>query len=134
MEEVARSESGVDEAVALPHGRETVLVVEDDRSVREYSSEILRSVGYSVVEAHDYASAHDALTQNPDIEVLFTDVGLPGRNGKRLADDAVRSRPDLRVLFTTGYARGILPGGAELLAKPFTPEALAFKMRELIDR
>jgi CheY-like chemotaxis protein len=107
--------------------------VEDDQSVREYSSEILRSVGYSVIEAHDYPSAYEALNRHPEIEVLFTDVGLPGANGKQLADDAQKSNPELRILFTTGYARGTLPGDANLLAKPFTPEALAFKMRELID-
>ena len=102
--------------------------------MREYSSDILRSVGYSVVEAHDYPSAYEALSRHPDVEVLFTDVGLPGANGKELADDVLKSRPDLRVLFTTGYARGVLPGDANLLAKPFTPEALAFKIRELIDQ
>jgi PAS domain S-box-containing protein len=133
MEKIAVAEAASQEPIVLPRGRETVLVVEDDQSVREYSSEILRSVGYSVIEAHDYPSAHEALNRHPEIEVLFTDVGLPGANGKQLADEAQKSNPELRILFTTGYARGTLPGDANLLAKPFTPEALAFKMRELID-
>jgi CheY-like chemotaxis protein len=120
--------------IALPGGSETVLVVEDNESVRAYSSDILRGVGYCVLEAHDYRSAREALTRHPDIKVLFTDVGLPGATGQQLADEALRSHPDLIVLFTTGYARGILHEDAELLAKPFTPEALASRMRDLIDR
>jgi len=133
VEQASVAEAGNQEPSPLPRGSETILVVEDDEAVREYSSEILRSIGYSVVEAHDYVSAHAALDRHPGIEVLFTDVGLPGADGKQLADEARRSYPDLRVLFTTGYARGIVQGDANLLAKPFTPETLAVKMRELID-
>jgi PAS domain S-box-containing protein len=128
------AEPVADVSIALPGGSETVLVVEDNESVREYSSDILRSIGYSVLEAHDYRSAHETLTKHPEIRVLFTDVGLPGATGKQLADEALRSHPDLVVLFTTGYARGILHDDAELLAKPFTPEALASRMRDLLDR
>jgi PAS domain S-box-containing protein len=134
LDEVSAARASSRELTALPRGSETVLVVEDDEAVREYSSEILRGMGYSVVEAHDYLSARAALSKHPEIEVIFTDVGLPGANGKQLADEARKDRPNLRVLFTTGYARGILQGDANLLTKPFTPEALALKMRELIDR
>jgi len=133
VEEVSAPRAGSRGLTALPRGSETVLVVEDDAAVREYSSEILRGVGYSVVEAHDYVSACEALSSHPEIEVLFTDVGLPGANGKELADKARETYPNLHVLFTTGYARGILQGDTNLLTKPFTPEALASKMRELID-
>ncbi len=122
-----------DEPANLPGGNETVLLVEDDEEVRAYSREILKNIGYRVLEANDYPSATAALHNDPDIQVLFTDVGLPGTNGKQLADDAARLRPDLRVLFTTGYAHGVLQDDANLLAKPFTPEALAFKMREVIE-
>ena len=134
IEETVVEPVGSEEPIALPGGSETVLVVEDNESVREYSSDILRSVGYCVLEAHDYRSAREALTRHPEIKVLFTDVGLPGATGKQLADEALRSHPDLLVLFTTGYARGILHEDAELLAKPFTPEDLASRMRDLIDR
>ena len=134
IEESVTEPVGSAQPIALPGGSETVLVVEDNESVREYSSDILRSVGYSVLEAHDYRSAHETLTRHPEIRVLFADVGLPGATGKQLADEALRSRPDLLVLFTTGYARGILHEDAELLAKPFTPEDLASRMRDLIDR
>jgi CheY-like chemotaxis protein len=132
LEPTAVEQAADQEPVKLPGGSETILLVEDDAEVRAYSRDILRSVGYRVLEAHDYESAKATLQKVPNIKVLFTDVGLPGANGKQLADDAARLRPDLRVLFTTGYAHGILQGDANLLRKPFTPEALAFKMREVI--
>jgi len=78
---------------------------------------------------------------HPDVQLLFTDMGLPGGlNGRELADEARRRRPRLRVLFTSGYARdaivhhGRLDPGVDLLAKPFTFEALAAKVREIVDR
>jgi PAS domain S-box-containing protein len=134
IEESVTEPVGSAQPIALPGGSETVLVVEDNESVREYSSDILRSVGYCVLEAHDYRSARETLIRHPEIKVLFTDVGLPGATGKQLADEAILSHPDLLVLFTTGYTRGILHEDAELLAKPFTPEDLASRMRDLIDR
>jgi nitrogen-specific signal transduction histidine kinase len=134
LEQAASQRTATDEPRKLPRGSETILLVEDDQEVRAYSCEILKNIGYRVLEAHDCSSAQAALDSNPEIQVLFTDVGLPGTNGKQLADIAAQRRPDLRVLFTTGYAHGVLPGDANLLAKPFTPEALAFKMRAVIDR
>jgi PAS domain S-box-containing protein len=133
IEEVTIEQPGREELAKLPGGSETVLLVEDDEAVRAYSREILKNIGYCVLEAHDYPSAKAVLDSHPDIKVLFTDVGLPGANGKQLADAAARLRPDLLILFTTGYAHGVLQGDANLLAKPFTPEALAFKMRAVIE-
>jgi PAS domain S-box-containing protein len=133
IEQAAIDEAAEDKPVELPGGNETILLVEDDEEVRAYSRDILKNIGYRVLEARDYSSAKAALHSDPRIHVLFTDVGLPGANGRQLADDAARLRPDLRVLFTTGYAHGVLQGGANLLAKPFTPEALAFKMRAVIE-
>jgi CheY-like chemotaxis protein len=133
IDEVAVAPAGLSEPTKLPGGSETVLLVEDDEAVRAYSTEILQNVGYRVLEAHDSLSAMAVLKDHPEIKVLFTDVGLPGVNGKQLADAAARLRPDLLILFTTGYAHGVLPGDANLLGKPFTPEALAFKMRAVIE-
>jgi CheY-like chemotaxis protein len=133
MAETTAEEQAPDRLAKLPGGSETVLLVEDDEEVRAYSREILRNIGYRVLEAHDYPSATAVLNKEPGIQVLFTDVGLPGANGKQLADDAARTRPDLRILFTTGYAHGILQGDVNLLEKPFTPEALAFKLRAVIE-
>jgi signal transduction histidine kinase/DNA-binding response OmpR family regulator len=119
---------------------ETVLVVEDDPDVRSYSCETLRELGYTVLEANDGRAGLILLDSNPQIRVLFTDVGLPGGiNGRQLADEARRRMPGLKVLFTTGYARnaivhdGRLDPGVELITKPFTQAALASKLRDIID-
>jgi PAS domain S-box-containing protein len=119
---------------------ETILVVEDDADVRRYSCEVLAELGYRVVEAETGASALRLLDKNPDVQVLFTDVGLPGgMNGRQLADEARKRRPDLKVLFTSGYARnaivhdGRLDAGVELLTKPFAQAALSAKLRDILD-
>jgi CheY-like chemotaxis protein len=120
-------------------GHETVLVVEDDESVRAYSVGTLRDLGFTVLEAHDGPSALHTLQQHPEVQLLFTDVGLPGINGRQLVDEARRSHPDLRVLFTSGYARsaivhqGRLDAGVQLLNKPFTRAQLARRVREVLD-
>ena len=121
------------------HGKETVLVVEDDNAVREHSSEILRELGYRVIEAHDGISALKMIEQYAGIDLLFTDVGLPGINGRELAEEARKRRPGLKILFTTGYARnaivhhGRLDADVEMIGKPFTYADLATKVRKVID-
>jgi PAS domain S-box-containing protein len=119
---------------------ETILVVEDNDFVREYSTDILRELGYRVLEAPDAVTALALIETSPDIRVLFTDVGLPGAmNGRGLAEAAMGRRPDLKVLFTSGYAKdsvvkeGRLEPGVQLLTKPFTFDVLADRMRELFD-
>jgi two-component system NtrC family sensor kinase len=93
-----------------------------------------------VISTHEGASGLRLLDANPDIQLLFTDVVLPGgMNGRQLADEARRRRPDLKVLFTTGYTRnaiihqGRLDADVDLLTKPFTSEALARKVRQILD-
>jgi signal transduction histidine kinase len=126
----------------LPMGSsaETILVVEDDQQVRANAVELLRELGYHVVEAADGNTAIEILKGKTAVALLFTDVGLPGgMNGKQVADAARRFRPGLRVLFTTGYARdaivhhGRLDPGIDLLPKPFTFGALAAKIRSTLD-
>lgn len=119
---------------------ETVLVVEDEDGVREHSVEILRELGYGVLEAATGRAALDILDRHPQIALLFTDVGLPdGMNGRQLANEACRRRPDLAVLFTTGYARnaivhdGRLDPGVHLITKPFTYAELATALRTILD-
>ena len=118
---------------------ETILVVEDEDDVRVYSTETLRDLGYTVLDARDGPSALRVLEQHPEVTVLFTDVGLPGINGRQLVDEARRQRPGLKVLFTTGYARnaivhqGRIDPGVELLVKPFTRAQLAGRIRAVID-
>jgi signal transduction histidine kinase/ActR/RegA family two-component response regulator len=117
----------------------TILVVEDDDDVRAYTASMLRDFGYRVTEVRTASEALSALAARNDIDLLFTDVGLPGgMNGRQLAQEAVRRRPKLRVLFTSGYARdalaheGRLDPGVDLIAKPFTRVALASKVREAL--
>jgi len=121
---------------------ETILVVEDDDDVRMYSVEILRELGYRVLEAHDSASALRLLErQDGRVDLLFSDIVLPGGvNGEQLAERARAIRPELKVLFTTGYARnaimrdGRLEAGVELITKPFTYAALASRIRAILDQ
>lgn len=127
-------------ALARGKGHETVLVVEDDDDVRSYSTDSLRDLGYSVVEAPNGRAALKILESHPEIAVLFTDVGLPGgMNGRQLAEAARKQRPNLKILFTTGYARnaivhdGRLDAEVELLTKPFSQAALGTKLRDIID-
>ncbi len=126
---------------AIPPGRgELVLVVEDEASVREHSSDSLRDLGYRVLTAGDGLAALRVLKLESAIRLLFTDVGLPGgMTGGQLAAAARVLRPDLRVLYTTGYARnavlrgGGLDPGTQLLPKPFSYAALATKIRAVLD-
>ncbi|WP_428485049.1 PAS domain S-box protein [Rhodopila sp.] len=123
----------------LPVGSETVLVVEDDDRVRGYSVSAVRYLGYNTLEASSPAAALDIIRTRPDISLLFTDVGLPGMNGRELADQAIGSRPGLKVVYTTGYARtaitrqGMLERGVHLLPKPYKIESLARMLRSVMD-
>lgn len=125
--------------VPASRGGETILVVEDDESVRTATSDMLRELGYRVVMAVDGTSALRLIGERPEIRLLFTDVGLPGgMNGRQLADAVRTSRPELPVLFTTGYARnaivhhGRLDPGINLLSKPFTYAELADKLSRML--
>ncbi len=121
-------------------GGETILLVEDDEEVRKFANEVLRDLGYKVHAAADGASALRLLESESNISLLFTDVVLPGgMNGRQLADEARRRRPELKVLYATGYTRnaiihqGRLDAEVELLTKPFTADALARKLRQILD-
>ncbi len=119
---------------------ETILLVEDDEQVNRFASEALQDRGYRVVAAPDGPTALRLLGEQPDIELLFTDVVLPGgMNGRQLADEVRRLRPAMKVLFATGYTRnaiihqGRLDADVELLTKPFTADALGRKIRQILD-
>jgi CheY-like chemotaxis protein len=119
---------------------ETILVVEDEPDVRVFARETLRGLGYGVHEAGDGKTALDIIDHEPELSLLFTDVGLPGGlDGRELADEVKRRRPALKVLFTTGYARdaimrnGRLDSSIELLRKPFNATDLAQKVRAVLD-
>jgi CheY-like chemotaxis protein len=121
------------------HG-EIVLVVDDEATVRMLMVEVLEEVGYIAIEAIDGPSGLKILQSDARIDLLVTDVGLPGgMNGRQLADAARVTRPDLKVLFVTGYAEnaavgnGLLDPGMHVLAKPFVMSEFGSKVREMIE-
>ncbi len=120
-------------------GDEVILAVEDDERVRHMSVDTLRFLGYTVVQASDAQQALAVLAVQPRVDLLFTDVVMPDVNGRMLADRAREARPDLKVLYTTGYTRnaivhsGMLDPGLAFIAKPFTVEQLAAKVRQVLD-
>ncbi len=129
------------EAPEAPSGAgETVLVVEDDSSVRLLIVEVLNELGYVALEVSETEAALKVLASSRRIDLLVSDVGLPGMNGRQLAEIARQQRPTLPVLFITGYAAGamrrseFLGAGMEMISKPFAVEALALKIREMIER
>jgi CheY-like chemotaxis protein len=139
--DAVEDEEPVQAAAPESANQETILVCEDDADVRAYSVEVLRELGYRVLEAVDAAAAQRILERPGErIDLLFTDVVLPGgASGAVLADRARQARPGLKVLFTTGYARnaivhhGRLDPGVELITKPFSYTDLAARIRDLLD-
>ena len=127
-------------AHASAHGTETILLVEDVREVREIVHRVLAGHGYTVFDAVDApaALAHSISYDGP-IHLLLTDVVLPGLSGRELAEQLKRMRPELKLLFMSGYLgdavmpRGALDRGVALMQKPFTPETLARRVREVLD-
>ncbi len=126
-------------AAAASASGETILVVDDEASIRHLIDEVLDEIGYTVIGAADGASGIKVLQSGAKIELLITDVGLPnGMNGRQVADAARTLRPGLKVLFITGYAEnaavgnGHLEPGMELLTKPFTMQALALKVADMM--
>ena len=120
--------------------REAILLVEDNDGVREYAASALTELGYTVMAARDGEEALAIVDRTPRIDLLFTDVVLPGNiNGRELATRILQRRPGLPVLFTTGYTRnaiihnGRLDADVQLLGKPYTQQDLARKLRELLD-
>ncbi|HTP52370.1 MAG TPA: bacteriohemerythrin [Anaeromyxobacteraceae bacterium] len=120
-------------------GTETILVVEDDPSVREVTVRSLRSSGYHVLVASDGREAIEMALRKGPLDLLLTDVIMPGLNGRELADEVRRTRPDLRVLYMSGYTQdvisqaGVLDSGIEFLPKPFTPALLQERVRKVLD-
>jgi signal transduction histidine kinase len=131
--------AGADASVTAPadlQGAETILLVEDDELVLRYARDQLLSLGYQVIEARDGPEALRVVQSRPDIDLLLTDIVMPGgMNGRQLADAARAQRPDLKVLFSSGYTEnaivhhGRLDPGVHLLNKPYRRIDLARKVR-----
>ena len=118
---------------------ETVLVVDDEPTVRMLVTEVLETLGYTAIEVADGPAGLRVLQSDVRIDLLITDVGLPGgMNGRQVADAGRAARPALKVLFITGYAENAVVGnghlepGMQVLTKPFTIEALANRIKDLI--
>ncbi|MBZ9929988.1 response regulator, partial [Mesorhizobium sp. BR1-1-5] len=132
---------------AAPGGRdkraaevtETILVVEDDPRVRASTTGVMRELGYIVIHAGSGPEALQKLAATPGIALLFTDIVMPVMNGRKLAEEALARQPELKVVFTTGFTRnavvhnGMLDHDVHFLAKPFTIEQLAAKLRDVLD-
>lgn len=139
--EEGRERAEAEQAAPAKHGTEQVLLVEDEEGVRRLIRDILEQRGYKVTEAASGEHALEILQgDHADLQLLVTDVVMPRMSGKQLAEAAVLLRPNLRVLFLSGYTdevvvdHGVLQPGANFLQKPFTPETLARKVREVLDR
>jgi two-component system, NtrC family, sensor kinase len=132
--------NSADDSESSDRGRgETILIVEDDDGVRQYASEILRDLNYQIIEAKDSATALRLLDADKKFDLLLTDVVLPGKNGRELANEVGSRRPDVKIIFMTGYSRnaivhhGRLDAGTELIPKPLIERVLARKIRQVLD-
>lgn len=133
-------QAGEVELVDIAAGDETILVVEDEEEIRNLAVGLLKSYGYSVLEAENSAEAIDILTQNQDIDLLFTDIAMPGEmNGVQLAARALTLYQNLKVLFTTGYTKETVPDydlikeGYPLISKPYQYGDLLQTIRDVLD-
>jgi CheY-like chemotaxis protein len=125
----------------MPHGMETVLLVEDEPLVRSLAARVLREQGYTVLEASNGEEAlrlaHEHAAK--EIHLLFTDVVMPRMSGREVAEHLVKVRPRMQVLYTSGYTEdsifhhGVMDDGVAFLQKPFKPDDLARKVREVLD-
>jgi len=127
-------------APAAPSDRHTVLLVEDDERVRAFTEEALRDLGYDVISVENANEALARVARAQDVDLLLTDVIMPDTNGRELADQVLRLRPGLPVLYMTGFTRnavvhnGMLDPGVNFMAKPFTVDQLAAKVREALEQ
>jgi PAS domain S-box-containing protein len=126
-------------ALAPPPAREKILLVDDDDSVRDAAMQQLTSLGYRVIAASNGTEALDLLSRNLDVDLLFTDVIMPGgMNGGEVAEAARSVRPGLKVLFASGYFEGALvregniEASAQFIVKPYRKKELALKMEEVL--
>jgi response regulator RpfG family c-di-GMP phosphodiesterase len=140
VKEVAAAETMALHENGAARGTETILLVEDQDAVRELARTVLESQGYAVVEAISGEQAEKLANGRPGkINLLLTDVVMPGMSGRELAQRLSTGSPEMRVLFMSGYTDnviaqgGVLEAGMSFLQKPFSPRALTAKVREVLD-
>ncbi|WP_313388172.1 response regulator, partial [Rhodospirillum rubrum] len=119
-------------------GKETILLVEDEDAVRVFGSRALRNKGYTVLEARSGEGALDVLEDGAEIDLLITDMVMPGMDGATLAGRVREARPDLKIILISGYSEDVIRGDivnqpdTHFLPKPFSLKALAEKVREVL--
>jgi CheY-like chemotaxis protein len=123
-----------------PRGSELILLVEDEEGVRNLICHVLRQQGYTVLDAPDGTKAQEICARYPGpIHLLLTDLVMPGTNGRDMAERLASARPAMKILYMSGYVDNVLgqqgevPSGTAFLSKPFTPDSLARKVREVLD-
>ena len=133
-------EQSLDLIMAEVHGTETVLLVEDDDAVREVATRTLSRFGYTVLSAEEGARALEIVEdQGEEIDLLLTDIMMPGMNGVELGLEVARRKPGIKVFYMSGYAdqelvrQGLLEPGTTFLQKPFTPRQLVARIRAILD-
>jgi CheY-like chemotaxis protein len=129
------------ELLGQGEGGETILIVEDDDDVRAYLTDVLRGLGYGVVAASNGTIALDVLARdNLRVDLMLTDVVMPGMTGRDLAREVAKLRPELRTIYMTGYSRnavthhGRLDPNLDVLQKPVTQSDLAMRIRDVLDK
>src|SRR5207237_3483258 len=137
---VEQASQGAEGSAGGASGSETILLVEDEGAVRDLTRRCLESTGYRVISAENAEEAIELAAEHAArIDLLLTDVVMPGASGPELSRRLLERRPDVRVLYVSGYtdsamaSEGILDSGVSFLQKPFTPEALARKVRDVLD-
>ena len=140
-EDAASLDKEKEAAALVKHGNETVLVAEDDASVRQLATIVLESFGYSVITAVDGGDAIAKFMENRErISIILLDMIMPKKNGKEVGEAIKKVNPRVKILFMSGYTMDIIKGkelaeaGSDFIHKPFTPKDLLIKVREVLDR
>lgn len=134
------SEKPENASASITGGNETILVVDDDSSIRRLIQDILKPLGYRILLASDGDEALDMIKKNGSVDVLLTDVIMPNMNGRQLADIFFRDYPGVKVIFMSGHTdetitqQGVLSEGDVLIEKPLSPSKLTSRLREILDR
>jgi CheY-like chemotaxis protein len=136
-----KSESNSSNETSIKGGSETILLAEDNETLREINSKVLKSYGYTVISAEDGEEAITEFRKNKDIiDLIILDIIMPKKNGREVFDEAKQLKPEIKVLFTSGYPadliakQGVLEQGINFIAKPSPTNKILIKIREILDQ